>query len=59
MNEPKYTMIMKSLVVKILYNTYLTNINSTFEMGINRQTHTLRNKQKKNKNKNRVYNKAS
>lgn len=58
MNEPKYTMIMKSLVVKILYNTYLTNINSTFEMGINRHTHTLQNKQKI-KNKNRVYNKAS
>lgn len=57
MNEPKYTTIMKSLVEKSLYNTYLTYLNSTFEMGINKHTHTLQSKQKANKN--RVHKKAS
>lgn len=49
MNEPKYITIMKSLVVRTLYNTYLTYINSTFEMGINNHTHNA--KQEKYKQK--------
>ena len=58
MNEAKYTMIMKTLVVRILNNTYLTYTNSTFEMVINKYTHTT--KQNKEKlNKNRLHERAS
>lgn len=58
MNETKYTMIMKTLVVRILNNTYLTYTNSTFEMVINKYTHTT--KQNKEKlNKNRLHERAS
>lgn len=39
MNQSKNRMIMKSSVTTILYNTYLTHMNSAFRMAQHKQNH--------------------